>query len=209
VIAAPYSADERERWLWAEDVIAQAMEMDEQLAKSIGRGPLVPLAEGASSMVFSTPNQRVVRLTNDTNMDECAVIESLVGREVVGWPYVFDIAHLAAAGEEVADLLPDDWEPDASLCIAVVEEVTPASAMDRRTRRHKDIVEAAFAVRYSFPRDPERRRLSDQAYGWALQLRDGLLAIGRENKDYEIDLYNEGNWGLDKNDNAVWIDFGV
>ena len=209
--AAPYSPEEKQRWEWAADVIAAAMEYDENLARSIGDGPLEPIAEGASSMVFTAPRiDRVVRLTSDTSMTECEIMQNLVGESQTGWPRVYDVAYLRAPSEEVAELLPDDWEPDAELCIGVVERVTPASRMDARTKRYKDVFEAAFLVKRYFPTLPQQLpNISDQAYRWALQLHEGLMAIDRQSGMYELDLYNAGNWGLDANDNAVWVDFGV
>lgn len=212
--AVPYHIrDDGEQWRWGAEVIAIATEFDDALRKSIGDGNLVPLGEGASSLVYLAPRKgRVVRLTSDTTIPECEVMDDLLGRDVVGWPKVYDMALLSSPEEDAP--IPDDWEPEASLCIGIVELVTPAAKMDARTRKYKDIVEAAFAVKRTFPSDPResfyvKERLTPQAQEWAAQLYDGLIATGRETRDYELDLYNEGNWGLNGEGNAVWVDFGV
>jgi hypothetical protein len=146
-------------------------------------------------------------LTTDSSVyPECAVIEKLVGRKVVGWPYVYDFARLDL------DTLPESGAL-GDICIAVVELVTSAEEMDRRTKKYKDLIAAAFQVKRSFPKNPwelaRANQLSEQAMKWAEQLYEGLIAIHRDKVNYELDLYNDGNWGLNSDDEAVWIDFGV
>jgi len=188
----------KRRWQWGADVIQQAVASDSRLSRAIGNGDLTPVGAGGGSLVYLTPKAgRVVRLTREMSMPECDVIEALVGRKRAGWPRVYDVVRLEAEYE------------DEDYCIAVVEEVTPASAMRWGSAKRRDVTDAAFLVKRYFPDPLKYSHENDRVKKWARQLYEGLRTIGRQDVRYELDLYNPGNWGLDSEERAVWVDFGV
>lgn len=195
------------------ELITLLIEADSKLRKTVGRKKIRPITSGASSDVFALGADRVIKvISHPGTLDDCDVAALLWDNgPTVGWPVIYDFAEIDGTMTHALG-----W--DDPVCVAIVERVTPGeelrSKRDKERLSHvlahiEEMHKAHLGLPTSIELDELLEPLDNEQKRWVSQLADGLTAIERWDDATSLDFWSFSNVGLDKNHNAVWVDFGI
>lgn len=187
----------------AKRILSYVIAKDSEFRGLVGSGRLRLLARGASSVAFrATGSDNVVKFT--INEVDCRYAARLYKKgKVAGWP-------------EVRSFVRVRFEDNDTACAMVVEKCRDYHSLGAKQKKRLFRVVQVVEVWFGYEGKKRLSQLEDwgsldeEQRAWAGHLVDGLRAIRRlqDEPDVDLDTY-EGNFGLDAQGNAVWLDYGI